>query len=187
MKCAKCQIREAEPGSLYCSKCRKGYYGSLDPFYKDYYTFDKFYISELKKLHRVRALALLDDILLTYRYYREFRIFDPVLGGEHGYMEEHRKAEEYFYNLFASILEERLGAVGRKVKLEDLKRQFGDFREFIWSLTKYSQSDKRYFGVAKPLLLFIRKVLRSKNIDLNTDFVENLSNFFETGSAIFLL
>jgi len=35
--------------------------------------------------------------------------------------------------------------------------------------------------------LFIRKILRSKNTDLNTDFIENLGNFFETGSVIFLL
>jgi len=187
MKCAKCHIREAELGSLYCSKCRKGYYGSLHSFYRDYYTFDELYMSELKTLSRAQALALLDDILLTYRYYKEFEIFEPVLDGVLGYKEEHRKAEEYFYNLFALILGERLKAVGKEVEAEDLKRQFGEFREIIWSLTKYSQSDKGYFGSTKPFLLFIRKVLRSKNINLNTDFVENLGNFFEAGSAIFLL
>jgi len=186
MKCAKCQIRDAAPGSLYCSKCKKGYFESLDHFYQDYYTFEDFYKKELKGIHPVQALALLDDILLIYRYYREFGVFVPILDGEFGYREEHLKAERYFYDLFSRILEERLKAVGTKLELGELKRLFNKFRESIWHLTSQF-SYQSYFGVVETILLFIRKILRSKDIDVNTDFVENLGNFFDPGSAVFIL
>lgn len=186
MKCAKCQIRDAEPDSLYCSKCKKGYYDSLDSFYKEYYTFERFYQSEINGLPKIRALVLLDDVLLTYRYYKEYGVFEPVLDGDLGYENEHKKAEELFLNLFASILEERLKAIGKDVNKE-LVNQFKEFREVVWSLTKHSLSDSSYFGFTESFVLFIRKVLRSKNINMNTDFVVELGNFFETGSAVFLL
>lgn len=136
-------------------------------------------------MHKIRSLAILDDVLLTYKYYKEFGIFVPFLEGPMGYSEEHKKAEDYFFNLFSAILEERLKAIGITIGTEKLRNQFDEFREVLWKLTSSSRSD--YFGATDDLRVFIRKVLRSNKIDLNTDFVENLSNFFDSGSSIFLL
>lgn len=188
VKCAKCQIRDAEPGSLYCSKCQKGYYGSLDPFHHDYYTFEKFCNQKLKFLPPNQSLLLLDDILMIYRYYTEFRIFEPVLGPD--YREEHSKAERYFYDLFSKIIEERLKAIGRKVDLERLKTQFNEFRECLWYLDRQiSKKPDKYLGVAeiKPILLFFKKLLRTKNIDMSTDFVDGLGRFFDPRCVVFIL
>ncbi len=188
MKCVKCQIRDAAPGSLYCSKCQKGFYESLDPFYYDYYTFEKFYDEKLKNLHPVRTLALIDDILMIYRYYTEFGIFEPVLGPN--YRDEHSKAEKCFYNLFSRILKERLKAVGRRINSEELKTQFNEFRECLWYLNcQISEKSDRYIGIAeiRPILLFFKKLLRTKDIDMPTDFVDKLGHFFDPGSAIFIL
>jgi len=179
MKCAKCLIRDAEPGSLYCSRCKKGV-----GFYTEYRTFEDFK-SQLYGMHKIRSLAILDDVLLTYKYYKEFGIFVPILEGPMGYWEEHKKAEDYFFNLFSAILEERLKAIGITVGTGKLRNQFDEFREVLWKLANSSRSD--YFGATDDLIVFIRKVLRSNKIDLNTDFVESLGNFFYSGSAIFLL
>lgn len=115
MKCVKCGIREALPGSLYCAKCEKGYYSSLDPFYHDYYTFEDFYKKELKNVSPARALAIADDELLLYDYYQKFGFFEPRLRGPISYREEYLKLEEFFIKLFYNILKERAGS-----KVDDL-------------------------------------------------------------------
>ncbi|RLI82049.1 hypothetical protein DRP04_04820 [Archaeoglobales archaeon] len=188
VKCAKCQIRDAAPGSLYCSKCQKGFNGILDPLPHDYSTFEKFYNQKLKSISPNESLLILDDILMIYRYYTEFGIFDPVLGPN--YREEHSKAEMYFYDLFSKIIEERLKAVGRKINLEELKSQFHKFRECLWYLDRQiSEKPDKYLGIAdiKPILLFFKKLLRSKNINMSTDFVDKLGYLIDPGCAAFIL
>jgi len=187
MKCAKCHIRDAAPGSLYCKKCQKGYFGYLDQFHHDQYSFKDFYNKELKNSHPIRALALIDDILMIYQYYKRYGIFEPVLGGI-SYREEHLKAEEYFFNLFYQILDERLRAAGKKAEIEDLKRQFSEFRDIIWEIASKMEKTN-YIGVAniKPFTLFFKKILRSRELDLAPDFIDELGHFFVPGSAVFIL
>jgi len=71
-------------------------------------------------MYRIQLLLYLTMFYWLIDITKE-EIFEPVLDGELGYREEHKKVEKYFYDLFASILEERLGALGKKVRLEDLK------------------------------------------------------------------
>ena len=187
MKCVKCGIREALPGSLYCAKCEKGYYSSLDPFYHDHYTFEDFYEKELKNVHPARALAIADDELLLYSYYQKFGFFEPRLRGPISYREEYRKLEEFFIKLFYNILKERTG-----YKVDDLnvvKEQFKQFRDLLWNIIKQAKEREYYFGFPNinPVILFIKKILRSREINIDVNFLDKICHFFEPGSAIFVL
>jgi superfamily II DNA or RNA helicase len=75
------------------------------------------------------------------------------------------------------------------MEVEVLKKQFREFRDVLWELLSEASEKTDYMGVAeiRPLILFFKKILRTREIDLRADFIDDIGHFFDPGSAVFIL
>jgi len=177
MKCAKCGIREALPNSLYCDKCEKGYYSTLDPFYHDYYTFKDFY-KKIEKLDDFTKFLKIDDVLQIYIFYKITGKFDPLLGPD--FEKEHRKADAKLNTLAFEIIRERTKFVNLEQKeLRELENSFKELRNLILS--------ERIVSGNLVTHNTILKILRTVGSKESVDAVNMLNQFFEPGSAVYAL
>lgn len=186
MKCAKCQIREAKSNSLYCEKCDSGFIkniGSLK-IAPSYLTFEEYLEKIIKNKNLIEKFLLLDDVLLTYRYYQESHEFDPILGPD--FKSEHYKAEIEFKKSMNEIISGRLSIL---VDPGYLAIKFKEFRDILWKCEnlfseKYGATQR--FSIEEPILI-LKKILRIRDLDVDPSFVDELCKFFDPGSATFIL
>jgi superfamily II DNA or RNA helicase len=156
--------------------------------------FEEFYGQNLGKVPVVEALAKADDELMLYKYYTNDNMFVPGLKLVNcSYRPEYEKLENWFCDYFFKILRERVSTEEKdigKEYYEELERDFIDFRysidDTIQSLGLKKNREK-YLGFDNInfMILFFKKVIRSKNI--SPDCVDIAGKVFIPGSAMFFL
>ncbi|MFQ6060448.1 MAG: DEAD/DEAH box helicase family protein [Thermoplasmata archaeon] len=194
MDCIKCQMREAEYGSL-CEQCYRGARGRDIWEDTEAPSFEEYRSKELDRVPLVVAIAKDDDELLLYEGYKESRMIFPNL--KYPYKWEYAKLEEWFIDRFLDLLRRRTEALGsfinpdESASIRDLSSQFYDFRRSILEIIRHinvsTQNGGRYAGTAcgSLLTLLLRKILRkSKGNHL---LVDEVACNFVPGSALFFL
>ncbi len=163
MDCYKCGIRPAKIGGL-CEKCAKGLSANIqfNDLPEGKYTFEEFYNKYLKDKPEVQAIAIADDELMLYKYYKIDDRFVPNLMGDLGFRPEYLKLEEWFIEKFFKVLRDRIKMIDPKAfHSEHYKRVKKNFLKFRYNINKVlfdMAHNERYIGTAdiNPLLIFLK-------------------------------
>lgn len=142
----------------------------------------------------IRKLAIVDDELMIYTYYKEYGLFVPTLKSDlFGYKTEYTKLENAFSSIFFGILKQRIQKSDfKKVDgdyFDNVKENFIQFRKLI-NTNLFSLANKQpvnYFGTTEvdSTLLFFKKMLRK--MDVSPEYVKMASEYCVPGSALFFL
>jgi superfamily II DNA or RNA helicase/Tfp pilus assembly protein PilF len=156
--------------------------------------YEEFRNLHLKGSSDVKKLAIIDDELMIYTYYKEYGLFVPTLKRDFiGYKTEYTKLENAFSSIFFGILKQRIQKSDfKKVDgdyFKDVKENFIQFRKLINSNLASLTNKKatNYFGTTEvdSTVLFFKKMLREMNI--SPEYVRIASEYCAPGSALFFL
>lgn len=142
----------------------------------------------------IRKLAIIDDELMIYTYYKEYGLFVPTLKSDFlGYKTEYTKLENDFSSIFFGVLKQRIQKSDfKKVDgdyFNNIKDNFIDFRKLM-NANLFSLANKQpinHFGTTEvdSTLLFFKKMLKKMNI--SPEYVKMASEYCAPGSALFFL
>lgn len=196
--CIKCLIRQAMPGSSLCRECSKG----IDfRGFEEGYSFEEYQKKFLGNVSDVQSIVRADDELLLYELFKEYDFFRPNLRRVNGsYSHEYKKLADYFSNKFFTVLNDRIilvdSTLNSSIYYKEIKDDFLHFRGLInqtmWNLSR--NFDYHGTGDINPLILFLKKILRSIDRDKDSEkdfnysnYVDIAGNIFIPGSAMFFL
>lgn len=166
----------------------------IDALKGDGLSYEEFCEVSIKDSSEIKKLAIIDDELMIYTYYKEYGLFVPTLKSDLlGYKAEYSKLENAFSSIFFGILKERIQKSDfKKVDgyyFDTVKEDFVKFRKSIdinlFSLA--SRHHSNYYGTTETdsILLFFKKMLRTMNV--SPEYVDRAAEYFVPGSALFFL
>jgi len=197
--CYRCGRKPAIPGDGLCEDCAKAHAHmgktgkgpiSLGKSYQE------FYQQSLEGKPKFEGLLIADDVMLQYEYYKYDHMFLPLLGaGSASYRDEHKKLENYFYDLFLSIFKERIYAIDGVMVNESLYGEIkDDFFRFHSSIIQFllnnkEMKDSKLPYIGNALSFQIQLLLKKELIRMGQDPspIDIAAREFDPGSALFFL
>lgn len=157
-------------------------------------SYEEFYKANLQFSSDIKKLAITDDELMIYAFYKEYGLFVPNLKSDLlGYASEYSKLENVFSSLFFGMLGERVQKSDFKMVdeyyFDGIKTDFIKFRKTI-DINLFNLANNQlssYYGIADAnlTLLFFKKLLRT--MDVSPEYVDTAAEYFVPGSAMFFL
>lgn len=197
--CYRCNRNPAVRDGL-CEECIKanphqGKHGRIPISFGK--SFEQYFNEELKNKGKFESLLIADDTLLQYEFYKYDHKFVPILGGESAsYRDEHRKLEDFYFDLFNQLFKERINSLDISgidgSAIQTIKDDFFRFHSSIIQLMICNQNigsnfNSSYIGTPETfsILLFLKKNLIYIGVD--PSFIDYATTQFDPGSALFFL